>query len=520
MPLMKCEEVEKALVFYQDQEVAPGERRLIEQHLAGCTACQQKSAALAAARKSAGQALQGLAAKAEPSPRAWELLQSRLAKEALPDKRRPMLTKNRWWNARQAPRAGRTTRHTFLGDHKMRTKIAVPALAVLIVMAVIGIFLTRNATPVSAQQVLERAYQAKSAAPAAEGISHVRSETFLNIQVLGEQIGVERTIRESYLDLSNGISRQVRMDAATGKVLSASGFDGSYSYFSGPPESGDPTGALTLYRTPQSLDKVADQLSKFGVVEPENAFEDMRKQPDRKNITQETWTDGRAVYVLRAPLPEEAGQKFKINNLRGENIMVIDANTYDLLENRMVMQQDGKEVVLTSYRMLVNEILPAGSPVDWDLSDLQGITWVDDPTGEHGKLLPEVITAKELSEHTQNAYLLKNVPAGFTLEISAMPRQKDEAYFTYVATYRNSDNDLFVIQSDQKSIDPADFKEQYQTASGLTLYYLPHTAESSPKEMKLNQAIVAAPGGAQFILSSTLPRERIEALAEDLELVK
>ncbi|HEX7567615.1 MAG TPA: zf-HC2 domain-containing protein [Anaerolineaceae bacterium] len=516
MSFMKCEDVEKALVFYLDTEVASGDRRLIEQHLAGCSACRHKLAALASTRKSAAQALQGLAAKAEPSPQAWDLLQSRLAKEA-----RPMPAKNTVWNARPAPRAGRTLTHTFRGDNKMRTRIMILALLAVVVMAVMGIFLTSNATPVSAQQILERAYEAKTAAVSAQGISHIRVETYLNLQAMGGKSGVEKTIQDGYVDLSNWIYRQVWTNEATGQVLDVSAYDGSYIYTRGAAPVGESSGSLTLYRTPQSIDKVANLKPDTGSVDPENTFETIRQEPDVKQVTKETWTDGREVYVLRAQTPEGAAQKYQVQNFNGDVIMVFDAKTYDLLENSIVMVQDGKEVVLTSYRKLVDETLPANSPVAWDLSDLQGVTRVDDPTGEHGDLLPEVITPQELAAHTQAGYLLKNVPAGFSLEISAPPKQEQEPYYIYIASYRTAENDSFVIQSGKAPEKLANLgKDTYQTASGLTLYFLPSIQEQGSKAKVITQTIVAAPDGAQFIISSTLPRERVQELAEDLVLVK
>lgn len=515
MSFMRCKEVEKAQVFYLDKEVAPGERRLIEQHLAGCPDCRHTLAGLAATRKSTAQALQGLTAKIEPKPQAWDLLQSRLAKEA-----RPMPAKNTVWNARPAPRACRTPTYIFQGDYKMRTRIIIPTLVAVIMMAVIGIFLTRNATSVSAQQILERAYQAKTAAVAAQGINHIRTETYLNLQAMGWKSGVEKTIQDSYVDLSNGIYRLVWTNAATGQVLDASAYDGSYLYTHRPSQEGEVSGPFILYRTPQSIDKVANLMAGTGSVDPENTFETIRQDPGVKQVTKETWADGRAVYVLRAQSPEGADQKYQVKNFSGDTIMVFDAETYDLIENSVVMHQDGKEVVLTSYRKLIDETLPTVTPVAWDLSDVQGITLLDDPTGEYSDLLPEVITPQELATHTQTGYLLKNVPAGFALEISAPPRQEQELYYTYIASYRSLENDYFVVQSGKAPEKLANLGEDtYQTASGLTLYFLP-TQEQGSKAKDVTQAVVSAPNGTQFIISSTLLREQVEELAEDLVLVK
>jgi hypothetical protein len=141
------------------------------------------------------------------------------------------------------------------------------------------------------------------------------------------------------------------------------------------------------------------------------------------------------------------------------------------------------------------------------LSDLQGITIVDDPDGQHVKLLPEVISKQELASHTESAYLLSSIPDGVTLEISAAPRQPEDQPFRYTASYRSERGDFLVIESVgmekiQTAAEGSD--ESYTTASGLTLRFLKIDKAGKP----YTSAIVETPQGTAFIINSILPREQ------------
>ncbi len=81
---MKCQEVNKLLVAYLDNEVTPSEHTLIRAHLARCDTCQRELAALSALQSRVSQFLKVRAAQATPSPHAWSRLQARLAREARP----------------------------------------------------------------------------------------------------------------------------------------------------------------------------------------------------------------------------------------------------------------------------------------------------------------------------------------------------------------------------------------------------------------------------------------------------
>jgi anti-sigma factor RsiW len=63
---MKCQEVNRLLVVYLDDEVTPSERTLIRAHLAGCDTCQQELAAPSALHSRVSQFLQIRGAQAGP----------------------------------------------------------------------------------------------------------------------------------------------------------------------------------------------------------------------------------------------------------------------------------------------------------------------------------------------------------------------------------------------------------------------------------------------------------------------
>ena len=58
--------------------------------------------------------------------------------------------------------------------------------------------------------------------------------------------------------------------------------------------------------------------------------------------------------------------------------MVFDAKTYELLESQTTVFKNDKEIVIEKVKFLVDETLPAETQVAWDLSNLQGVTFVDD----------------------------------------------------------------------------------------------------------------------------------------------
>jgi hypothetical protein len=510
---MTCEEVQTSFVFYLDDEVTPSERTLIEQHLAGCETCRRELAALSAARASTNWALQRLAEPAVPSSLAWDRLQMRLAKSAPPSP-----AKHSVWRSRPAQGATHTLIDYLKGTQLMQKRIYIPAFAALLAIALVAAVLLRNVAPVSAQQVLERA-QAQLTAAQAPGISHLRTENYQNLQMLAPgQADTRRTI-ESYSNFQNGYYRSVTTDSVSGQVVDANAYDGSYIYTHSASEQPATGGSITVYRSPQSGHKIAGT-SNRGAVPPsaEETFQSVRNNPNA-TLSEVTWDDGRKVYVLRSEHPVKVLSGKTVATPMGASEVYFDAQTYEILQSRTIISRDGQDVVLTSSRVLVNETLPTNSPVVWGLSDVRGISLVDDPKGEHADYLPEVISAQELAAHTRTAYLLKTLPAGFALEISAPPHQPSGQPFLYVITYRNADGDYIVFSPiDAEMMLANQVSETYQTKAGLVLSVLDLHLENGQKAF--TSVYVKAPNGVSYYMNSTLPLERVKALAEDLALVK
>jgi hypothetical protein len=80
--------------------------------------------------------------------------------------------------------------------------------------------------------------------------------------------------------------------------------------------------------------------------------------------------------------------------------LYFEVGTYRLAGGRVTMEKDGKELLISSEHNLVNETLPVGNSVDWSLSDLYGVSSVDDPNSDHA--LPEVVSVEELRLKTQS----------------------------------------------------------------------------------------------------------------------
>jgi type II secretory pathway pseudopilin PulG len=68
----------------------------------------------------------------------------------------------------------------------------------VIVLSILAILVAQTATPVSARQILDRAYEVQTQQAAEQGIQHIRSEIYSNIEALPEEQGMD-TIGESYL---------------------------------------------------------------------------------------------------------------------------------------------------------------------------------------------------------------------------------------------------------------------------------------------------------------------------------
>jgi len=178
-------------------------------------------------------------------------------------------------------------------------------------------------------------------------------------------------------------------------------------------------------------------------------------------------------------------------------------------------------VLVTSSRYLVDELLPAGSHVAWDRSDLHGIQTEDGPHPVcYGGLQLHVISRQDLASRAQSAYVLRSIPDAFSEEISVMPDRLTGEPVYYIVACVSAAGDYLVLEAwdgPRYLIELMD--ETYTTATGLELLFTPE-GMSDLAGNPLTQAIVRAPDGTTFILRSSLPREQVQALAEDLVLVR
>jgi Putative zinc-finger len=536
---MKCEQVQSLLVAYLDGEVTPSERTLIQAHLSNCTVCQQELTLLSTARSRVRSMLQRRAVHAVPSSEAWDRLEAKLPKvqvSFLPEAEQPTSKFEAWFTSK-APGANHPSNpHKKFGGVLMQKRSIFSALAGVVVLAVLTVFVAQNVTPASAspQQILDRAYKAQTQVAPAQGIEHIRNEIYSNLEAKPDGQG-EDTIVESYSDPANDNFRVVITNKATGKVLVVYAFDGSNAYtMDGTKDGQSSQDLLTVYRIPQNRPSLLG--TRFAIstngklngaldADAKNMFDRMRQDPHVELLGQETWDNGHTVYVLRS---QQEINKLLIENQVARPIGLVtfyfDVKTYQLFGNRVTTEIDGKEVLISSQRTLLDEILPANSHIAWDLSDLQGIHIIDDPNKEHSipeKLSPNMIPAEALAAKTDSAYLLKTVPDGFSLEISVLPKQPANEPFFYEAGYTNKAGGYFIIRTfGNKPIEDTSWADEtYTTASGLVLYFVDQPS-ITPIGGEFNGGLMQTPDGKTYAIDSTLPRDQVKALAEELVLVK
>jgi hypothetical protein len=516
---MNCEQVQSLLVSYLEGEVTPSERSLIHAHLRDCTVCQQELTLLSTARSRIRSMLQRRAAHAVPSLEAWNRLEAKLKlteAERLPSK------KEAWFTSKAPSVKHASNPKTIFGGVSMNKRSMFSAMAGVVVLAILAVFVARNVIPASARQIMDRAYEAQSQQPAEQGIQHIRTEIFSNLEARPEDQGENWNV-ESYFDLQSGNFRLVSTDTQTGKVTEALAYDGSYEYNSegtkGSAADGSP---LMIYRSPLTqADALSQKLRlRYGVegLDAKTMFEKMRNDPNTQLVGKETWDGGLQVYALRSQQPLKLLIDNNVASPTGLVTVYFEVGTYRLAGSRVTMEKDGKELLISSERTFVEETLPAGTSMDWSLSDLQGVTFVDDVNGEHAS--PKVISAEELASETQTAYLLKTIPEGFSLEIDSLGKRAMDQLFFYEATYTNEVGEYFTIRTfSDKPLELEDASwvdETYTTASGLTLYFV----NQPSTEPKFTGGLMQDPNGNVYAIDSTLSRERIKTLLDDLALVK
>jgi hypothetical protein len=415
-----------------------------------------------------------------------------------------------WWSRLMRGASAST------GGPLMRPRLILPALAAVVLVAAVFVF--NSATTVSAQQILDRASAAQSALNSAQGIWHVLFETYQNPQAIpGDKAGT-KTLTEEYFDLSANRYRSITRDAA-GEIMSVSASDGASSYST----NGPIDASRTVYRTPQSQkngDKpyVADPATVAKAV-----FDQFHNNPRVKLEGKVTWTDGSQAYVL----VNENYQTNKTANGQNEQTLigatraVFNAETYQLLEIQTLVHKDGNDILIQSIRYLANETLPAASPVNWSLGDLQGVVLADASEASQTEQSSSDVQSRTITEHDLaqygEAYVLKTVPQGFTQEIILHLSSAKDQPPSFEVNYTNPAKEFFGMQAvgvmDPGFVETNFYDGSYKTAAGLTLHYTPSSHDSTTGN---TSAMLVAPDGNCFLISSTLPREKVQALAEDL----
>jgi hypothetical protein len=66
-----------------------------------------------------------------------------------------------------------------------------------------------------------------------------------------------------------------------------------------------------------------------------------------------------------------------------QTTMYFDTQTFTNLGGKQTITDAGKQVLFWEKLTSVYQILPVGSPIYWDVSDLKGITIIEDPDGIH-----------------------------------------------------------------------------------------------------------------------------------------
>jgi hypothetical protein len=397
----------------------------------------------------------------------------------------------------------------------MQPRSKLSLLVAAVVVAVLALFVVSNVNTVSAQQILDRASAAQAAGQTAPGISHLRIESYDNPKGLeGEGVGTT-TVNDIYTDSANGYLRSVVRDA-DGKIIDASAYNGTFSYTMKRSPMGQ-TDGLTIERLPTDPSTVRKPVP----VDPEDTAQTLFDQ-FRRNIHvvlegKELWTDGSQVYVLvdRSFQTQQSNGTTE-QTYTGSTKMVFNALTYNLVESETSIRKNDKDVVLNRVKFLVDEVLPAETPVMWNLSDLTQLTFVDVTPVPEVDLVPQPLTQTELTTHTKS-YILNPLPEGYTVEITAMPNQPSDQPYAYEINYSNAAGESFGLQAigtlDDGFVDTNFYDGSYKSAAGLVLHY----SSSKSAAQDGTAAILTTPDNdINFLVISSLPRAQVEALIETL----
>jgi hypothetical protein len=400
------------------------------------------------------------------------------------------------------------------GNSSLWNRILIPTLVVVVFLAFGGYLAFKSTTSVSAQQIIVRASEAQFATKPTQGIWHIRIENYENPQALdGDQAGTT-TIIDQHFDLTKGVYRMVTKDT-TGRIVEVNSDDGKYSYWGikGVDAANDAPLVVTRIRRDQRDRKDAPKYDPAEVAK--SIFAQFRDNPRVKLEGKATWMDGSEVYVLTLPNYQTQRQSDgqEIQTYTGETRAAFDVKTYQLLEEKTIVRKGDKDIVIQSFVYLVDEILPQENQVAWNLSDLNDIVFVDEQDVEQNDdIETKVIFEHELAARS-HGYILKTIPEGFAQQIIVT----SEEPFQFEINYTNSANEFFGMQAIgevEAGFAEANFYDgSYRTASGLVIYY-------SPSQNNGTSSLLVAPDGNGFLLFSTMSREQVQSLAEDLVPVK
>ncbi|HZM21841.1 MAG TPA: zf-HC2 domain-containing protein, partial [Anaerolineales bacterium] len=356
---MNCEHIQSLLVPYLDGEVTPSERTLIQAHLSKCIVCQQELSLLSTARSRVRSMLQRRAVHAVPSAEAWNRLEAKLPKGT----EQPTSKFEVWFTSKAPGVKHASNLHKKFGGVLMNKRSIFSAMAGAVVLAILAVFVARNVTPASAsaRQIMDRAYEVQSQQSAEQGIQHIRTEIFSNLETLPEAQGSDWIV-ESYFDLQSGNFRMVSTDTQTGKVTEALAYDGSYEYNSEGTKSSTPEGsALIIYRSPLTQASALSQKLRlrYGVegLDAKTLFDKMRNDPNTQLAGKETWEGGLHVYALRSQQPLKVLVDTNVAEPMGLVTVYFEVDTYRIAGSRVTMEKDGKELLISLERTLMNETL-------------------------------------------------------------------------------------------------------------------------------------------------------------------
>jgi outer membrane lipoprotein-sorting protein len=393
------------------------------------------------------------------------------------------------------------------------------ALAAVAVIAAIIFFVTSNVTPVSAQKIMSKATAARTLP--AQGIWYTQIQIYQNhAKLAGDHPGTT-TFEDEYFDVTSGQYRIIVQDDSR-KLQSIVAFDGTYMY------SGQQTGGSDLLQvtrskadpaqTTKSGSSTDTSTAAAGFADPtaisQELFDEFNNNPRVKVDSKTKQLGDTPVYVLvddNYQTKQGSDEKTYMGSMR----MIFDAKTYQLLESQTTVHEGDQDIVIDEVKWLVNEVLPEGSAVVWDLSDQKGINVVDGEQMQEGASPTiETLTESELAAHTNSFYVLTPLPDGYTEKIIAVAGQPTDQDYQFEINYTGPNGETFGLQAigktDKGFIESNFYDGIYQTTSGLVLNY------SSSQPNGGTSAILSTPDETSFLLISSLSRDQVQNLVEIL----